>query len=105
MPEPHHDKAAPSDSPGDADASSERRGSDAALERMRLADVRAHLAAIVESTDDAIISKSLNGTILSWNRGAVQLYGYPPQDMIGGPISVLAPPERQDEIAGILARI
>ncbi len=66
---------------------------------------RARLAAIVESSDDAIVSKTLDGVIVSWNRGAEQLFGYTAEEMIGQPISRLMPAERQDDFATILAAI
>lgn len=64
-----------------------------------------HLVAIVESSDDAIVSKDLNGVILSWNRGAERLFGYLAQEVIGKPITILIPPELQDEETRILQRI
>jgi PAS domain S-box-containing protein len=64
-----------------------------------------HLAAIVESSDDAIISKDLDGTIQTWNRGAERVFGYSADEVIGKPVTVLMPPERIDEEPGILARI
>lgn len=63
------------------------------------------LATIVESSDDAIISKDLNGVILSWNNGAERLFGYTAQEAIGQPITMLIPPNRFDEEPGILKRI
>jgi PAS domain S-box-containing protein len=63
------------------------------------------LAAIVEASDDAIISKDLNGVIVTWNRGAEKLFGYEAEEVIGRQITILFPPERQDEEACILARI
>ncbi|HYP07757.1 MAG TPA: PAS domain S-box protein, partial [Bryobacteraceae bacterium] len=63
------------------------------------------LAAIVESSDDAIVSKDLNGIIQSWNRGAREMYGYTAEEVIGKHISILAPPEARDETPAILARI
>ena len=66
---------------------------------------RARLAAIVESSDDAIISKTLNGTITSWNKGAESIYGYSSEEAVGQPISMLVPLERPDEIPGILQRL
>jgi two-component system CheB/CheR fusion protein len=69
------------------------------------ADAQAMLAAIVESSDDAIVSKSLEGIITSWNKGAEQIFGYTAEEMIGMPLTVLIPPERQDEEPRILARI
>jgi PAS domain S-box-containing protein len=63
------------------------------------------LAAIVASADDAIISKSLDGTILTWNASAERIYGYPPAEAIGRPISMLLPPDRPNEVADILDRL
>ncbi|HEX3505192.1 MAG TPA: PAS domain S-box protein [Xanthobacteraceae bacterium] len=74
-------------------------------ERKRADQAAVHLAAIVESSDDAIISKDLHGIILSWNRGAERIYGYTADEVIGKPVTVLMPPDRVDEEPGILARI
>ncbi|HYP08650.1 MAG TPA: PAS domain S-box protein [Bryobacteraceae bacterium] len=63
------------------------------------------LAAIVESSDDAIVGKNLQGTILSWNRGAERIFGYTASEVIGRHVSMLAVPERVDEIPNILGRI
>jgi len=63
------------------------------------------LATIVDSSNDAIIGKSLDGTIQSWNQAAQQIYGYSAAEAIGRPISILAPPERPDEIPQLLQRI
>jgi PAS domain S-box-containing protein len=63
------------------------------------------LAAIVESSDDALDSVSLDGTILSWNRGAERIFGYTAEEMVGRPIATYIPPERADETSRILARI
>jgi PAS domain S-box-containing protein len=63
------------------------------------------LAAIVEFSDDAILGKDLNGTIISWNGGAERLFGYTPDEAIGQPVQILIPPDRQDEEPMILARI
>ncbi|PCC74034.1 PAS domain S-box-containing protein [Nannocystis exedens] len=68
-------------------------------------DARARLAAIVEDAYDAILSKSLDGTILSWNRGAERLFGYLAHEVVGRPITLLVPPERVDEEAQVTARI
>jgi PAS domain S-box-containing protein len=67
--------------------------------------VSAKLAAIVESSDDAIIGKDLNGIITTWNRGAERLFGYSEQEVIGRPVTMLMPPDRVDEEAVILERI
>src|SRR5262249_27923924 len=61
------------------------------------------LAAIVTSSDDAIVSKDLNGTILSWNAGAERTFGSTAEEAVGRPITMLLPPERQDEEVNILA--
>lgn len=67
--------------------------------------LEAHLAAIVSSSDDAIISKDLEGIIQSWNRGAERMFGYTAAEAVGRHISLLAVPERIDEFANILERI
>ena len=64
-------------------------------------DVR-FLAAVVDSTDDAVIGKTLEGTIVSWNPGAQILYGFSAEEVIGQHVSVLVPPERREELEGIL---
>ncbi|HZI48355.1 MAG TPA: PAS domain S-box protein, partial [Pyrinomonadaceae bacterium] len=64
-----------------------------------------HLAAIVETTDDAVISKDLNGIITSWNPAAQKLYGYTAEEAIGQPVTIMIPPERPDEEPEILARL
>jgi PAS domain S-box-containing protein len=66
---------------------------------------RAKLAAIVESSDDAIIGKTLGGIITSWNQGAQRLFGYRADEMVGHPVSRLIPADRPDEEAEILARL
>ena len=63
------------------------------------------LAAIVESSDDGIIGKALDGTITSWNSGAEGMYGYRADEVKGLPISILMPPDRADEMRQILERI
>lgn len=63
------------------------------------------LAAIVESSDDAIIAKDLQGTILAWNRGAERMYGYAAAEIIGKPVSVLIPPDQPNELVELMARL
>src|ERR1044071_3287675 len=65
----------------------------------------AYLAAIVESSDDAILSKDTNGIIRSANAAAERIFGYPAKELIGRPVRMLIPPERQAEEDEILARI
>ena len=74
-------------------------------ERKRIEEIRARLVSIVESSDDAIISKTLDGTITSWNRGAERIFGYAPDEAVGQPMLLVIPPERHSEEATILARI
>lgn len=74
-------------------------------ERRQAELARARLAAIVESSDDAIISKDLNSIINSWNQGATRIFGYTQEEAIGRPVTMLIPPDRADEEAEILARI
>jgi PAS domain S-box-containing protein len=68
-------------------------------------DVSHWLAAIVESCDDAIISKDLDGVFMTWNRSAERIFGYTPEEAIGRPATILIPPDRQDEEPFILDRI
>ena len=63
------------------------------------------LASIVESSDDAIISKKLDGTITSWNDGAVRMYGYSREEAVGQRISMITPPDRRAELKEALESI
>ncbi len=74
-------------------------------ERKRAEEEKARLAAIVESSDDAIISNTLKGEIVTWNRGAERIYQYAAEEIIGRRISVLAPGALADEAATILRRV
>ncbi|MGQ0763959.1 MAG: PAS domain S-box protein [Acidobacteriota bacterium] len=74
-------------------------------EQLRAEKALRHLAAIVETTDDAVISKDLNGIITSWNPAAERLYGYKTEEVAGKPIAILIPPEWPDEEHKILARL
>jgi PAS domain S-box-containing protein len=75
------------------------------LKQQAVKEAQALLAAVVESSQDAIISKNLDGLILSWNAGAQRLFGYSAEDAIGKPITLMIPPEKRDEEHGILERL
>jgi PAS domain S-box-containing protein len=68
-------------------------------------DARLWLAAIVDSSDDAIISKNLDGVILTWNLAAQRLFGYSEEEAVGHPITIIIPPELHDEERDILRRL
>jgi PAS domain S-box-containing protein len=74
-------------------------------DRTRVEEAQARLAAIVESSDDAIIGKTLDSQILSWNAGAERLFGYTAGQVIGQPVTLLIPADRQDEERLILERL
>ncbi|MFZ0827242.1 MAG: PAS domain S-box protein [Verrucomicrobiia bacterium] len=74
-------------------------------DRKQAEETLSRMAAIIESSDDAIISKTLGGIITGWNRGAEKLFGYSAKEVIGQPALMLFPPERVEEEADILARI
>lgn len=71
----------------------------------RLLVDRLFLASIVESSSDAILTKTLEGIILSWNKGAESIYGYSAEEMIGKPVSLLTPQNKKNEIPQILQRL
>ncbi|MGO4127606.1 PAS domain S-box protein [Inquilinus sp. YAF38] len=83
----------------------EQRALAEAAERAFGEQAAQRLAAIVESSEDAIVAKDLNGVITNWNRGAEHLFGYTAEEAIGKPITILIPPDRLDEEPEILARI
>jgi PAS domain S-box-containing protein len=74
-------------------------------DRNRAGEYEQRLISIITSSDDAILSKDLNGVITSWNRGAEQLFGYTAEETVGKPITMLIPIERRDEEPTILSRI
>ena len=74
-------------------------------ERKQAEETTGRLAAIVESSEDAIIAKTLDGTILSWNHGAEKLYGYSAQEAVGKSILMLVSPEQPDELLHILKKL
>ncbi len=75
------------------------------LERLRAEEDRRRLASIVDNSQDAIISKNLDGIIQTWNRGAERIFGYTVEEVVGKPVTILMPPERINEEPGILARL
>jgi PAS domain S-box-containing protein len=75
------------------------------IERLGAEGAARRLATIVDSSDDAIISKNLDGVIQTWNRGAERIFGYAAKEVIGKPVTILMPPEHYDEEPGILARL
>ena len=74
-------------------------------ERKRTEEALLRMAAIVDSSEDAIIGKTLDTTIVSWNRGAERIYGYTAAEVIGRPISVLLPPGSEDEVPMLMERL
>src|ERR1700760_1767112 len=96
--------------PDDVDFNSAAEGprSSSSSERPDLEELeraRAHLAAIIDSSEDVIVGKTLEGVVTSWNKGAERLFGYTAAEMIGASITKLIPPEIQQEEGEILAKI
>ncbi len=79
-------------------------GSAPDAERLRL-EAQARLAAIIESSDDSIVSKTLEGVIRTWNKSAERIFGWTADEVIGKSITIIIPPDRQDEEPKILARL
>lgn len=73
--------------------------------RRRAEESRRRLAAIVRSSEDAIIGKTLDGIITDWNRGAQKIYGYSAEEVVGRHVSVLAPPDLPDDVPAILRKV
>ncbi|MGA8304707.1 MAG: PAS domain S-box protein, partial [Candidatus Acidiferrales bacterium] len=76
-----------------------------ALTRKRSQDAQFRYAAIVESSNDAIVSKTLDGIIVSWNAAAERLFGYSSEEAVGSPITILVPPELRDEESLLVERL
>ena len=95
---PNNSAAQTSDTPRAAETGDIEQASEAKSAAQRL-------AAIVESSEDAIVAKDLNGIITNWNQGAVRLFGYTADEVIGKPITILIPVDRINEEPAILARI
>ncbi|MEO5961308.1 MAG: PAS domain S-box protein [Opitutaceae bacterium] len=74
-------------------------------ERKHADELRSHLAAVVESSDDAIVTKTLDGIITTWNKGAERMFGYAAEEAIGKPVTILIPADRADEEPAILERL
>jgi PAS domain S-box-containing protein len=74
-------------------------------DRKRAEEAHQRLASIVESSNDAIIGMNLDGTVVTWNPGAVQIYGYSADEILGVSVSILIPPEHPDRVEEILDRI
>ncbi len=74
-------------------------------DRRRDKQAHAFLAAIVDSSEDAVIGKSLDGRILSWNRAAETVYGYPAREAIGQSIAILTPPENREDLVRVLEAV
>ena len=71
-------------------------------QQTRVEEIQARLAAIVESSDDAIVGKTLDGVITSWNAGAERIFGYTADEIIGKSVACLVPPDRRDDVSTIL---
>ena len=86
---------------------SDRKDTEQALRdsRAQAQEMRSGLAAIVESSDDAIISKTLEGVITTWNHGAERIFGYTTEEAIGKPVTLLIPPDQIDEEPAILQKL
>ncbi|MGB7922686.1 MAG: PAS domain S-box protein [Pyrinomonadaceae bacterium] len=88
-----------------ADSTDNRATTDSLTELQRSELAPYWLSAIIESADDAIVTKTLDGIITSWNKGAERIFGYTAEEMIGRPVSTLIPADHPDEEPSILARL
>ncbi|HMK83743.1 MAG TPA: PAS domain S-box protein, partial [Candidatus Bathyarchaeia archaeon] len=82
-----------------------RRGKNRLLARQNLEETTARLAAIVNSSEDAIIGKTLDGIITSWNTAAERLYGYSVNEVLGRPVSILIPAGKRDDVKRMLEQV
>jgi PAS domain S-box-containing protein len=87
----------------DADSSFQHKPDE--QEQQRMDDARFWLAAIADSSDDAIVGKNLDGVVTSWNKAAEAMFGFAAQEIVGQPITLIVPPDRFDEEASILSRV
>ena len=83
----------------------ELRAAEERRDRWQAEAISAYLASIVQSCDDAIIGKTLDGIVVSWNAGAERMYGYSAEEMIGRSVSILIPLYRPEELPGIFGKI
>ncbi len=78
---------------------------DVLSERAKREEISARLASIIEHSNDAILAKDLTGTVISWNKAAERMYGYPAEEMVGQKLDRLLPPDRKNEVMEIVDRI
>src|SRR5439155_22222451 len=102
-PELHDSNSGRCAMPGDS--AQQRSGPTTIVERRERWRAERLLAAIVDSTDDAVYSKDLDGTILSWNAAAERIFGFTAEQAVGQPVDFIIPEERREEAAEILAQI
>ncbi len=100
-----HDEKRKFDSEDKRQLESLARFAAAAYKAITASETGRWLSAIVESSDDAIVSKDLNGVVQTWNPGAQKLFGYTPEEIIGRPINLIIPPEFQDQERTFLKRL
>ena len=96
---------APAPAAGDAAAAAADAGNSSEAAAAPARGSARYLAAIIESSDDAIVSKTLDGIVRTWNNGAERIFGYSAEEMVGRPIQTIIPPDRAEEEPQILARL